>query len=70
MMLILIKLNAFITILYGYESDYQHNYSLKTLTLIVTIRMPVKRSLNNVNSLSHIRKIFPGLIQKLLVWVL
>lgn len=57
MLIILIKLNAFITILYGYESNYQPNCSIRTLVLIATIKRPDKRGLNNVDSLSHLIRI-------------
>lgn len=57
MLIILLKINAFITTLYGYGSNYQHNYSLRALTLIETIRIPDKRGLNHLDSLSHILRI-------------
>lgn len=54
MLISLIKLNGFITILYGYGSNYQHDFSIRTLILIATIRRPDKRGLNNMDSLPHI----------------
>ena len=53
MLIILIKLNAFLTVLYGYESNYQYNYPIRTLILIAAIRMPDKKDLSCVDSLAH-----------------
>lgn len=53
MLITLIKLNAFITVLYGYESNYQHNYSIRTLILIATMRMSDRNGLSWADSLAH-----------------